>query len=92
LRAPCRDHLRLSPLPFAVTQAQYAAQKEAEEAGKANGTSSQEPAAAAAAAAAEANGVTDADGQPVSREMATMLAVDSKRASTAAIRAQVRSH
>lgn len=71
---------------LAVTDIQYAAQKESEEEGKANGTSSSQP---AAAAADEANGATDADGQPVSSEMATMLAVDSKRASTAAIRAQV---
>lgn len=62
---------------------QYTAQKEAEEEAPkpANGT--------AAAAAADGEAV-DEDGKPVSSEMATMLAVDSKRAATAAIRAQVR--
>jgi hypothetical protein len=73
--------------------AQFAAQKEAEEEGKANGTSSSTEAAAAAAAAGEAaaNGGVDAEGKAVSSDtMASMLAVDSKRACTAALRAQVR--
>lgn len=69
---------------------QYAAQKESEEAGQANGTSSNTQ----DGEAAEANGTaeTDADGKPVSSDMAAMLAVDSKRALTAAIRAQVGVH
>jgi hypothetical protein len=74
-----------------LSAAQFAAQKEAEEEGKANGTSSSTEAAAAAAEEAAANGGVDAEGKPVSSDtMASMLAVDSKRACTAAIRAQVR--
>lgn len=74
---------------------QYAAQKEAEEAQpKANGSSS--PAAAEGEgeeAAAAANGTSEgAGGKPVSAEMSSMMAVDSKRALTAAIRAQVSKH
>jgi hypothetical protein len=61
---------------------QYTAQKEAEE---------EAPKAANGTAAAAADGeAVDEDGKPVSNEMASMLAVDSKRAATAAIRAQVR--
>jgi hypothetical protein len=69
---------------------QFASQKEAEEASApqaANGISSD---SAAAAADGEGEAGVDAEGKPVSSEMASMLAVDSKRAATAAIRAQVR--
>lgn len=84
------------PTPF-QTPTQYATQKESEEESKANGTAADATITSSSSSNGATNGTadaaaaaeTDAGGKPVSGEMAAMLAVDSKRALTAAIRAQV---